>query len=367
MTSNNKNKNKNTSTNEKAKPVEKQAATNDNDNDNKDRRNKKTAGANLTLNVMKFKSWMTEYMKNNGLTVEVMKSEEDNESEEKESKDKKKAASKDDKKASAKPKVSSMEVPKINNGDAALTAANETLCKEFLNLVMKRVGKDKKSGLYNIHRRDMIDVCQLTPELNYFFNIHLDRYNRTMPVQYCVPMKDVEEFISNEFNGNIMFTDKARSFLAYFLLSFSCDLVTVAYELLLYADKKMVGHKSITSAIRIELDGALRGTLITKINETMKNLEAANAQKNSDASDKQNAKNTNKIDSDNDNDNDDNDNNDNDDNDNNDNDDNDNNDDNENADGENDLNSDDEKVVEKKKPEKDKTKQNKNKNKNKNA
>jgi len=172
-----------------------------------------------------------------------------------------------------------MKYQKINSGDVALTAANEALCRLFLDLVMRRVGKDDKSGLYNVRRRDMIDVIQLNPELNHFFNIHLDRYNRILPVTYCVPMKEVENFVDKEFNSNINFSDKSRNFLAYFLLAFSCDLVNIAYELLLYSDKKMMGPSSIVSAIRINLVGTLRESLLTNVRETVKNSKAASALK----------------------------------------------------------------------------------------
>jgi len=189
-----------------------------------------------------------------------------------------------------------------------------------MQLVMKRVGKDSKSGLYNINRQNMIDVIQLTPELNYFFNVHLDGIANMLPVTYCVPMKEVDNFIEEEFGtGNINFSDKSRSFLAYFLLAFSCDIVNTAYELLKYADKKMMGPNSIISAIRITLNGSLRDHLTSNVNESVKNLKAAAALKaasKSDATDadtketKNTKKNTNTIDEDEDNNDDNNDNND---------------------------------------------------------
>lgn len=272
MSNNKNNKNKNTKEEKKTTPVpEKQKTTTVTDEPEKDKRNKKTAGANLSFNVMKFKEWMSNYLRDNGHTVSVMVNEKNDDE--------------DDGKDVDRKKVQAFEVPKINNGDAALTAANEALCRYFIDLVMKRVGKDDTSGLYNVHRRDMTDVIQLTPELNYFFSVHLDRYNKSIPVQYCVPMKEVEAFLEREFHGNVNFSDKARSFLAYFLLAFSCDLVNTAYELLLYADKKMVNPSSITSAIRIGLTGSLRDSLITKVNETVKNLKAVALKNSSEKTD----------------------------------------------------------------------------------
>jgi hypothetical protein len=248
------------------------------------KRTKLTEKANLLFNVNLYKKWLVNFYKQNNMTTDS-----DNNS-----------------------------IPKLNGIHVAFAAVSQVLCDVVLNESITHLSSEN-SGLFNISRPAIRYAVLLNSDLRHLFVRSMEKFDKDMIYddQYCLPKKEVLQFIEHTMGKNIISLDnKAYNLLAYLLLKFNMELATNIYNMMLYAKKRSLGFKSIIYAVKNLCNGELQNKLLLKLNDTMKLIVSVKQddtnQENNDDNDNDNDDDDNddESDSDNNSDNDDDDNND---------------------------------------------------------
>ncbi|AYV75959.1 MAG: hypothetical protein Terrestrivirus4_7 [Terrestrivirus sp.] len=196
----------------------------------KDERTKLTAKANLSLNVMSFRSWLRKYYEQNGMTL-----------------------------------------PKFRGVHVALTAVSEVLCRAILEATMKHLGKDA-SGLYSITRPSIRYAVLLDSDLKLMFESALESYDKTMAFtdHFCIPQKEMMKFIETEMGKNIQLDAVAYNLLAYLLAKAVIDFARASHILMTYAGKASLDFNVVRHVIKLKCSGSLENTLTRHVEDTEK-------------------------------------------------------------------------------------------------
>jgi hypothetical protein len=196
----------------------------------KDERTKLTAKANLSLNVMSFRSWLRKYYEQNGMTL-----------------------------------------PKFRGVHVALTAVSEVLCRGILEATIKHLGKDA-SGLYSITRPSIRYAVLLDSDLKLMFESALESYDKTMAFtdHFCIPQKEMMKFIETEMGKNIQLDAVAYNLLAYLLAKAVIDFARASHILMTYAGKASLDFNVVRHVIKLKCSGSLENTLTRHVEDTEK-------------------------------------------------------------------------------------------------
>ncbi len=190
--------------------------------DKKDTRNQLTRDAGLVFNVNTMKTNMKEFFKNQDLYFSVKNDSGD----------------------------VTKKLPMFKGSQVAITAVFEQLTRMVFNNVLQYTNTDK-SGLRTVTRPILkYSVC-LHRGLNEYYNYRMNSFNKNQVYKEQLPFKEDEiAQIMTSVNKKLMFTPKSFNLLCFLLLEAYLDIMSTAYDFIVFANKRTLGPTAISAAVR---------------------------------------------------------------------------------------------------------------------
>jgi len=191
--------------------------------DKKDTRNQLTRDAGLVYNVNTMKSNMIAFFKNQDLYFTVK---------------------------SAESGEVTKKLPMFKGSQVSLTAVLEQLTRLVFTNVLQYTNTDK-SGLRTVTRPVLkYSVC-LHRGLNQYYNYPMNSFNKNQVYKDQLPFKEDEIMqVMNSVNRKLMFTPKAFNMLCFLLLEAYLDVMSTAYDFIVFANKRTLGPTAISAAVK---------------------------------------------------------------------------------------------------------------------
>lgn len=228
--------------------------------DNKETGEKKTTltkltqKAGLSFNVNSFRSWLKKYYEQNEMYAP-----------------KHKQSQKEGDEKAHKEDVPEDHIPKFKGAHVALAASVEVLCHTILKETISQLNKGN-SGLYDVSRPAIKYAVMFNDDLRFLFTRSLQSFKQTMmyETQYCIPRKEMTRYIDTTFGKIINLDPKSYNLLAYLLLSFSMDIASNIFNMMVYANKRTLDFSVIIYALKNLCTGTLEHNIILKIEDAKK-------------------------------------------------------------------------------------------------
>jgi len=171
-------------------------------------------------------------------------------------------------------------IPKFIGAHIAVTAATEVLCKMILEETIKQLQKET-SGLYNISRPAIKFAVMFNDDLRFLLTKSLQSFDKNMMYvdQFCIPHKEMTQYIDSVFGKNIMLDKKAYNLLAYLLLKFVMDIASHAYHMISFAEKRCLNYNVVKYAVMNLCSGTLEHNMVLKIEDAYKLCDVENKKK----------------------------------------------------------------------------------------
>jgi len=144
-----------------------------------------------------------------------------------------------------------IDLPKFSKTDVVVGAAIEKTSYLIINEACKHVSEDK-SGLKTITRPVFKLAVQLNDEMRMYYGTHLKTFDPDQTYLSLLPIttKDIGRFLEEYFSFARL-TNKALNYLCFLIFKLYVDILRLANELNMYANKKTFSVNTIRSAIRI--------------------------------------------------------------------------------------------------------------------
>jgi len=218
---------------------------------------KLTQKAGLNFNVNSFKSWLKRYYDQNEMYAPKAKQTAPKEGEVK--------VQKED------TDVIEDHIPMFKGAHVALAAAVEVLCQTILKETISQLTKGA-SGLYDVTRPAIKYAVMLDDDLSFLFSRSLRSFKQNMMYenQFCIPRKEMARYIDSTFGKVINLDQKSYNLLAYLLLSFSMDVASHIFHMMIYANKRTVDFSVVIYALKNLCTGTLEHDIVLKIEDARK-------------------------------------------------------------------------------------------------